>query len=87
MEPLFPDLAALSDEDLKQLIEELQREEADISFRRRMLHGKIDILRAEQVARHQQGGAGGGGLGQIDLAKLTAILAAKATPPAQAPEA
>ena len=46
MEPL-PDLASLSDADLKQLIDELTKEEHEVSYQRRMLHGKIDILRAE----------------------------------------
>ena len=83
---LLPDLAALSDDELKHLIEELKREEAEISFKRRMLHGKIDILRAELVARIQQSvGGSGSTLGQLDVEKLTAILASKATP--QAPGA
>ena len=42
MEPL-PDLATLSDEDLKRLIDELTHEENEVSYRRRLLHGKIDI--------------------------------------------
>jgi len=45
LEPL-PDLAALSDDDLKQLINDLTREENEVSYQRRLLHGKIDILRA-----------------------------------------
>ena len=40
--------------DLKQLIGELEQEEQDVSYRRRLLHGKIDILRAELVVRLQQ---------------------------------
>ena len=50
MEPL-PDLATLSDEDLKALIEKLELEENEVSFRRRLLQGRIDILRAERIAR------------------------------------
>ena len=53
MEPL-PDLAILSDEDLKRLIDEYTQEEQEVSYRRRLLHGKIDILRAELVARLQK---------------------------------
>ena len=52
----LPDLASLSDDDLKQLIEELKREENEVSYRRRILHGKIDILKAELVARLQKTG-------------------------------
>ena len=47
----FPDLGSLSDQELKDLIQQLTEEEVDISYRRRILHGKIDILRAELVNR------------------------------------
>ena len=81
MEPL-PDLASLSDEELKSLIDDLQHEEQEVSYRRRLLHGKIDILRAELVSRLQrQEGAGEGPLSEVDVDKLAAILAGKATPP------
>ena len=77
----LPDLASLSDADLKALIKELEAEENDISYRRRLLHGKLDILRAELVARLQKKGEGE--LGQVDLDRLTDILAGKAAPPAE----
>jgi RsiG-like len=80
MEPL-PDLASLSDRDLKALIEELTREEQEVSYRRRILHGKIDILRAELVARLQKT-EGRSVLEQVDVESLSAILAGKASPPA-----
>ena len=84
MEPL-PDLATLSDSDLKELIDNLQREEHEVSYRRRLLHGKIDILRAELVARLQrQVGEGEGPLSEVDVDRLTEILAGKATPPTEA---
>ena len=83
MEPL-PDLASLSDSDLKQLIDDLQRDEQEVSYRRRILHGKIDILRAELVSRlHRQEGAGEGPLSEVDVDKLASILAGKAAPPAE----
>ena len=47
----FPDLGSLSDQELKDLIQQLTEEEVDVSYRRRILHGKIDILRAELVNR------------------------------------
>jgi len=50
LEPL-PDLSTLTDDDLRVMIRELEKEEDEISFRRRVLHGRIDILRAELVAR------------------------------------
>jgi hypothetical protein len=80
LEPL-PDLGSLSDEQLKELIAELTAEEQEISFQRRLLHGKIDILRAELVARLKESG-GKSVLDEVDLDKLTEILTHKAAPPA-----
>jgi hypothetical protein len=78
----LPDLATLSDSDLKELIDDLQREEREVSYRRRLLHGRIDILRAELVARlQQQVGAGESPLSEVDVDRLTEILAGKAAPP------
>jgi hypothetical protein len=79
VEPL-PDLATLSDHDLKGLIDEYTKEEQEVSYRRRILHGKIDILRAELVARLQKTG-GQSVLDQVDVESLTEILAGKASPP------
>ncbi|HXV03608.1 MAG TPA: hypothetical protein VFP24_08550 [Gaiellaceae bacterium] len=81
MEPL-PDLATLSDEDLKQMIDELQQQEQEISYRRRLLHGKIDILRAELQSRLKEAGPESI-LAQVDLDRLSEILAGKAAPPAE----
>jgi hypothetical protein len=81
VEPL-PDLATLSDENLKGLIDEYAREEQEVSYRRRILHGKIDILRAELVARLQKT-AGRSILDQVDVESLTEILAGKAAPPSE----
>jgi hypothetical protein len=77
---LVPDLATLSDDDLKRLIEEHTREEQEVSYRRRILHGQIDILRAELVARLQKTG-GRSVLDDVDVDRLTEILAGKASPP------
>jgi hypothetical protein len=56
-----------------------------VSYRRRLLHGKIDILRAELVARLQkQVGAGESPLSEVDVDRLTEILAGKAAPPSEA---
>jgi hypothetical protein len=79
VEPL-PDLASLSDEDLKKLIDDLTTREQEVSFERRILHGKIDILRAELVARLQKT-QGRSVLDQVDVESLTDILAGKAAPP------
>ena len=77
----LPDLASVSDAELRDLIRSLLAEEQDISYRRRILHGKIDILRAELVSRlHRQVEEGESPLREVDLGKLTEILAVKAAP-------
>ncbi len=78
MEPL-PDLTTLSDDDLRVMIRELEKEEDEISFRRRVLHGRIDILRAELVARlREQVSAGEAHL--ADVERLSEILSTRAGP-------
>ncbi len=71
----FPDLGSLSETELKGLIRELTDEETEISYRRRILHGKIDILRAELVNRMRKKHDGGEQLitGE-DVRQLTEIL-------------
>jgi hypothetical protein len=81
VEPL-PDLATLTDPDLKGLIDDYTKEEQEVSYRRRILHGKIDILRAELVARLQKT-QGRSVLDQVDVESLTEILAGKASPPSK----
>ncbi|MGE5408420.1 MAG: hypothetical protein ACM3NV_07390 [Syntrophothermus sp.] len=79
MEETFPDLGSLSDKELKDLIDSLMAEENEISYKRRVLHGKIDILRAELVNRLRQKREGGEALiSGDDVAQLTEILAGKA---------
>ena len=78
MEDTFPDLGSLSDEELKNLIDKLTEEENEISYKRRVLHGKIDILRAELVNRLRQKREQGESLfSGDDVAQLTEILAGK----------
>ncbi len=79
MEPL-PDFGSLSDDELKSLIGDLEEQERDVSYQRRILHGRIDILRAELVARLQASG-GRSVLDQVDVDRLTDILTGKAAPP------
>ena len=80
MEPL-PELGSLSDDQLKGLIGDLEQQEREVSYQRRLLHGKIDILRAELVARLQKSG-GRSVLDQVDVDRLTEILTGKAAPEA-----
>jgi hypothetical protein len=49
----LPDLASLSDDELRAAILLLEHEEDDISLHRRVLHGRIDILRAERERRRR----------------------------------
>jgi hypothetical protein len=78
LEPL-PDLGSLSDEELKLVIDDLEAQERGVSYQRRILHGKIDILRAELVARLQRSG-GRSILDEVDVERLTDILSGKASP-------
>jgi hypothetical protein len=77
----FPDLGALSDEELKGLIQQHTEQEQEVSYKRRILHGKIDILRAELVNRlrkkHQDGESAITG---ADVQQLTDILSGKSVP-------
>ncbi len=79
MDPL-PEFGSLSDSELKVLIGDLEQQERDVSYQRRLLHGKIDILRAELVARLKASG-GRSVLDQVDVDRLTEILTGKAAPP------
>ena len=79
MDTILPDLGSLSDDALKALKADLERQEHELSFQRRILHGKIDILRAEIVARLQRT-EGKTALDQIDVARLTDILTGKNSP-------
>ncbi len=45
------ELGALSEEELRGRLEGLVEEERSISYRRRILHGRIDLLRAELASR------------------------------------
>ncbi len=75
----FPDLGSLNDVELKELIRTLTDEEREISYKRRILHGKIDILRAELVNRMRtQREEGEATITGEDIEQLTEILAGRA---------
>ena len=79
----LPDLGTLSDDDLKGLIDRYIQEENEVSYRRRILHGYIDILRSELIARKKDSYTGdGGALASLDIDELSKILAGKSTPDA-----
>jgi RsiG-like len=74
----FPDLGSLTDEELKDLIKELTAEEMEISYKRRILHGKIDILRAELVNRlRKKHEVGAEVVSGADVQQLSEILAGR----------
>jgi hypothetical protein len=71
LEPL-PDLESLSDDTLRSMIRDLEREEDDISLRRRFLHGQIEILRATRYARLRDGA--------LEVSDLARVLTTRARP-------
>ncbi len=85
MEPL-PDFASLADDDLRELIEELEREESDISYRRRLIQGRIDILRAERTARLRKSVESGDDR-HVNMDDLSDILSQKGSPSSKDPAA
>src|SRR3954467_14132654 len=54
-EPIEHDLATLSLPELRTLRRDAQQDEADLSYVRRLLQGRIDILRAELLRRSPTG--------------------------------
>jgi hypothetical protein len=82
LEDTFPDVSSMSDQELKDLIDQLTDEEREVSYRRRLLHGKIDILRAELVNRLRAKREGGDLLiSGDDVQQLTDILAGRVAAP------
>jgi hypothetical protein len=78
MDTTFPDLGSLSDQELKDLIKQLTEEEMEISYKRRILHGQIDILRAELVNRLRKSNESGElVISGADVQQLTDILAGR----------
>ena len=76
----FPDLGSLSDQELKDLIQQLTDEEQEVSYKRRILHGRIDILRAELVNRLRVSRESGSSLiSGADVEVLSDILAGRHT--------
>lgn len=63
-------------DELRELLDELYEEEQKVSYRRRVLHGKIDILRAELVRRLKDDRTQGKGVvSGSDIDRLIEILA------------
>jgi hypothetical protein len=68
-------IQSYSDEELKRLAEQLSDQEREVSMRRRLLHGELDIVRAEMVRRLRDKTSDGIGLVKDgDVALLSEIL-------------
>ncbi len=70
-----PDLSKLSDTELKTMIQELTAEEREVSYRRRLLHGRIELAKSELVTRLK--GRDQGELSVVDVDALSKILAGR----------
>lgn len=76
---VYIDYGSKTDKELRNILEELLKEEAKVSYQRRVLHGKIDILRAELVLRKKDGLQDGQSIiSDDDISKLSEILAGEA---------
>ena len=60
----YPDLTAVSEQDLESILGRLVDEEQTVSYRRRVLQGRIDLIRSELIRR------GEGSLSPEDLAQV-----------------
>jgi hypothetical protein len=71
-------LASLPLSEVRELRDQAEQEEADLSYLRRMLQGRVDIINAELARRSGDGGDGGDGGSIID--QLPRILADERSP-------
>jgi hypothetical protein len=75
------DAERLSDDELRERIHVRTQSEREVSFRRRILHGHIDLLRAEIVARlRDRDGEESEHLAASDVEQLSEILAHRGPP-------
>jgi hypothetical protein len=70
-------IQSYSDEELKGLASRLAEEERGVSMRRRLLHGEMDIVRAEMIRRLRDKSGGGRLVRDGDVAALTDILSGR----------
>lgn len=73
-------IQSYTDEELRDLAAKLAEEEREISRRRRILHGEIDIVRAELVRRLRDKSRDGRLVVDADVAKLAEILRTRGRP-------
>ena len=85
-EETTPNISSMSDEELRELIDKLTSEEQEVSYRRRILHGQIDLLRAELVNRLRDDQPDSSALIKgDDVERLSEILAGNTEPPTKPP--
>lgn len=78
-EEMAAELSGMEDKELKDTLDRLYREEEKISYRRRIIHGKIDVLRAELIRRLKTKQSKGEKLfTRSDIDRLSEILASEA---------
>jgi len=72
---IFIDYSSKNDNELKEILNALLKEEREISKKRRLLHGKIDLLRAELVKRKKERlQTGESIISDADIERLSRIL-------------
>lgn len=70
------DVSSKTDEELKRLLDGLCRDEKRVSYKRRIIHGRIDILRGEMIKRLKDKRSRGEKLfTREDIDRLSEILA------------
>lgn len=75
-EDILIDLGNKTDEELRKILDELYTEEERLSYERRVLHGRIDILKAELTERlKKKREKGVSVISGEDIERLTQILA------------
>jgi hypothetical protein len=85
-EETTPNISSMTDQELRELIDKLTSEEHDVSYRRRILHGQIDLLRAELVNRLRDDQPDSDSLIKgDDVERLSEILSGKTEPPPKPP--
>ncbi len=76
----------LTDDDVRERLRAARRAEEDLSFQRRILHGRIDVVRSEILARVDRGRGVDHVVGDLDdlVARLKEALTHKGPPPIEA---
>jgi hypothetical protein len=75
---LLVNIQSYPDDELKALVMRLETEEREISKKRRLLHGQLDLVRAEMVRRlRDKHNAGAALFDEADISRLSSILSSR----------